>query len=142
MQFLLAFVSALATIASVANAKPIVLERDAANTAVSDIVVAPGFIEPAGGESYPVGSARTAEWDTSSIPAEAQNYTGSLYLGHSDGESSDEHLDISHPLAYGFRLTDGEVNYTIPANATALNSYFLVLVGDSGNKSPSFSITA
>lgn len=33
---------------------------------------------------------------------------------------------IAHPLAYGFKLIDGTVNYTVPSNATARPNYFLV----------------
>ncbi|KAI0032562.1 hypothetical protein K488DRAFT_17905, partial [Vararia minispora EC-137] len=107
---------------------------------VSDIVVTPSFVEPAGGESYPAGSNQVAMWSTESITGEAQNYTGVLYLGYATADSTSEHLDISHPLAYGFRLTDGQVEYTIPKNTTVRDTYFLVLVGDSGNTSPQFSI--
>ncbi|VDB91889.1 unnamed protein product [Peniophora sp. CBMAI 1063] len=146
MQF---FLTSLLTAAAAVTASP--LSRNYAQqharavvttTPISDVVVTPSFIAPAGGESYKAGSNQTASWDTSKIDEEAKDYTGVLYLGYSDGKSESENLDIAHPLAYGFKLTDGSVNYTIPANATERDSYFLALVGDSGNLSPKFTITA
>ncbi|KZV73716.1 hypothetical protein PENSPDRAFT_626973 [Peniophora sp. CONT] len=146
MQF---FLTAILAAASAVSASPLSRNyaqqhsRNVVTTSpISDVVVAPAFIAPTGGESYKIGTNQTASWDTSKIDEEAKDYTGVLYLGYADGDSSDEHLDVAHPLAYGFKLIDGTVNYTVPSNATARPNYFLVLVGDSGNVSPKFSITA
>jgi hypothetical protein len=96
MQLLPTFVTIFAAVASMVSAKPVVLVRDAVvGTPVSDIVVAPGFSNPTGGEIYQSGSAQVAQWETSTIPAEAQNYTGVLYLGYNTPDSPSENLDIS-----------------------------------------------
>lgn len=97
MQF---FLTALLAVAS-ATATP--LSRNYAqhdsravitSSPISDVVVTPSFIAPAGGESYASGSNQTATWDTSKIDEEAKDYTGVLYLGYSDGKSESENLDI------------------------------------------------
>ena len=95
------FATAILAAASAVTASP--LSRNYAqqhsrsvvtSTPISDVVVTPGFTAPTGGESYPIGSNQTAAWDTTKIDPEAKDYTGVLYLGYSDGESSNEHLDI------------------------------------------------
>ncbi|PPR07270.1 hypothetical protein CVT26_012430 [Gymnopilus dilepis] len=55
-------------------------------------------------------------------------------------ENNSENLDIAHPLATGFPLTTGSVKVVLPKNVTARDDYFVVLFGDSGNKSPKFKI--
>ncbi|KAI0322412.1 hypothetical protein OF83DRAFT_1037844, partial [Amylostereum chailletii] len=105
----------------------------------SNVVVTPTILSPAGDETYSVGSVQTIIWDTSKIPSEAQNYTGEVLLGYSETNSSSENLDIEHPLAVGFPLSAGQVNYTVP-DVEDRTTYFLVLLGDSGNKSPEFAI--
>jgi hypothetical protein len=93
MQLIPTFVTLVAAFASVASAKPVAVKRIA--KPIEDIVVTPTIIQPAGGEEFPVGSIQTAEWDTSAIPAEAANTTGTLLLGFTDDNSEGEHLDIS-----------------------------------------------
>ncbi|KAI0313935.1 hypothetical protein OF83DRAFT_1175205 [Amylostereum chailletii] len=146
MQFT-TLISALVAATSFVSASPIMLDNfiqvprgGAPASPVSDVVVTPMVTQPAGNETYTVASVQTAKWDTSQLNEDSKEYTGSLLLGYSESGSSSEHLDISHPLASGFKLKDGQVNYTIP-EVQDRNTYFVVLMGDSGNKSPEFSIT-
>ncbi|KAG1836723.1 hypothetical protein DFJ58DRAFT_817751, partial [Suillus subalutaceus] len=73
-------------------------------------------------------------WDTSSEPSEVTNPTGQVYLRQGDATQSS-------PIAYGFALSDGEVNVTIPYD-TIPGEYMIVLFGDSGNWSDEFPIDA
>lgn len=57
-----------------------------------------------------------------------------------DEKDPDEHLDYEHPLASGFKLTDGTRDIVIPDVVTR-NSYIFVLFGDSGNATPELTIT-
>jgi len=53
--------------------------------------------------------------------------------------SSNEHLDIKHPLATDFDIRQGKVPITVPSVKQG-NNYIVVLFGDSGNRSPTFRI--
>ncbi|TFY51917.1 hypothetical protein EVG20_g10782, partial [Dentipellis fragilis] len=110
-------------------------------TPVSLVVVAPHITSPTAGQVWKVGSSQNVTWDTSAIPATRQNSTGTLLLGYQDGLEGGEHLDIAHPLANYFPLSAGSVQVTVP-NVTARTDYIVVLIGDSGNASPEFSIQA
>ncbi|TFK39033.1 hypothetical protein BDQ12DRAFT_722880 [Crucibulum laeve] len=84
------------------------------------------------------GSSHNVTWETSKIPPEAINSTGMILLGHSGNNS--ENLDIDHPLATRFPINKGSVVVKIPADIEQRKDYFVVLFGDSGNKSPEFEI--
>jgi len=87
-----------------------------------------------------IGSEVTATWDTSNAPAEITNPTGTLFLGHLNGDGSGgENLDVDHPLANGFPLSQGKVSFEVP-NVKPRNNYIVVLMGDSGNASQKFKI--
>ncbi|KAF8336744.1 hypothetical protein F5887DRAFT_565197 [Amanita rubescens] len=104
------------------------------------LVFDPTITSPAAGNQWVMGQTYNATWVTSNIPSELQNATSFILLGHSGNNS--ENLDIKHPLATGFRLLDGWVNITIPLAVDPRDDYFIVLFGDSGNTSPSFSIVS
>ncbi|EIN12913.1 hypothetical protein PUNSTDRAFT_82382 [Punctularia strigosozonata HHB-11173 SS5] len=104
-----------------------------------DIVFTPTITDPTAVTTWAVGSNQTVTWDTSKIPAEAQNSTGVLLLGYQQSDDDSEHLDIAHPLAAQFPISAGSVAVTVP-NVTTRNDYIVVLIGDSGNKSPKFTI--
>lgn len=103
-------------------------------------VWAPPIITPNKSTVWCVGSKVTATWDTSKPPAQITDPTGTLFLGHlnSDG-SGGENLDVDHPLADGFRLDKGKVSFQVP-HVKSNSNYILVLMGDSGNASPKFTI--
>ncbi|KAJ6508523.1 hypothetical protein C8R45DRAFT_445956 [Mycena sanguinolenta] len=59
--------------------------------------------------------------------------------GFSCGTSSNEHLDLDHPLAEGFDIQDGNRTIRVP-NVPPRDNYIVVLMGSSGNRSPEFKI--
>jgi len=132
MQFFTLLLSALALAAST-TASPIdIAKRNA------DIVVTPTVFSPRKGSVWTVGSKQVVQWQTSRIP-EGLNNTGEILLGYNNGTPS-ENLDVDHPLAQNFKLAAGRQTITIP-NVPHGSQYFVVLVGDSGNKSPYFTIS-
>jgi len=133
MQFVVALLSALALAVSTTATPVHVAERSEL------IVVRPPLTEPVQGDTWPIGTNQTVCWDTSEIPPIAQNYMGTVYLGYYVNGTSSENLYIDNPLAKGFLLTDGSVSVTVPQVPSG-DSYFVVLVGDSDNKSGTFSI--
>lgn len=76
---------------------------------------------------------------TDDIPAEAKDYTGVVKLGYepANGEGG---LNLKKTLAKDFKLTDNEVSVTIPEDQEERTDYIIVLMGDSGNASPHFTI--
>ncbi|EPQ50989.1 hypothetical protein GLOTRDRAFT_112513 [Gloeophyllum trabeum ATCC 11539] len=99
----------------------------------------PPVTSPTSGTVWNVGETQTITWDTSSKPAQVTSYTGKAVLGYLDPSSPGEHLFLDSPLASGFNLTDGKVQITVP-DVPARSTYIVVLMGDSGNASPQFTI--
>jgi len=137
MQFFTALLSALVLAVST-NATPVhVAER----TDLTElIVVVPQITSPVQGDIWRVNSTQTVTWNTSNIPESGKNNTGHILLGYVDGNSTSENLDFIHPLAAGFLLTAGCQNVTVP-DVLPRTTYMIILLGDSGNTSPEFSIT-
>ncbi|KAI0057794.1 hypothetical protein BV25DRAFT_1830710 [Artomyces pyxidatus] len=106
---------------------------------VSDIVVSPSVTSPVAGAVWNIGTHQTVTWDTSAIPAANVNNTGLILLGYTTANSTSENLDINNPLASGFPIGQGSQVVTVPKVAPG-TEYFVVLFGDSGNKSPAFKI--
>ncbi|KAF8158533.1 hypothetical protein B0H34DRAFT_463300 [Crassisporium funariophilum] len=102
------------------------------------IVFSPHIISPKASVAWPRGSRQVVRWNTTGIPTQNAAATGLVLLGYS--ENGSENLDIDHPLASGFHITAGAVNVTMPKGIPARDNYFVVLFGDSGNKSPKFKI--
>ncbi|KAI0248623.1 hypothetical protein BJV78DRAFT_778497 [Lactifluus subvellereus] len=132
MQFLTTLLSALALAAST-TASPI---SDPKRSEL--VVVSPTITSPHAGDSWPVGSNQNVTWDTSNIPPDGKNNTGTIVLGYDDGSGS-ENLDFENPLATGFLLMAGSQQVKVPY-VQYRSTYFVVLFGDSGNKSPEFTI--
>ncbi|KAF5315420.1 hypothetical protein D9619_007420 [Psilocybe cf. subviscida] len=103
-------------------------------------VITPKITSPTKDSVWPVGSTQTVTWDTSDFPPVSQitNIIGKVILGFDENDSLN--LDFEHPLASNFNLTDGSVKLTVP-DVQPRDDYLIVLFGDSGNTSPSFSIT-
>ncbi|KAH6916809.1 hypothetical protein BKA70DRAFT_312961 [Coprinopsis sp. MPI-PUGE-AT-0042] len=103
-------------------------------------VVAPPIIKPDATSVWPIGTVQEVTWDTSKLPPDNQitNPRGRILLGRDTGDSLN--LDIDHPLAEGFHIRQGRINITVP-NVTPRPDYLIVLMGNSGNTSPSFAIT-
>ncbi|KAJ3544403.1 hypothetical protein NM688_g5749 [Phlebia brevispora] len=100
-------------------------------------VWAPPITSPTAASVWPIGSTQNVTWDTSNKPAQVTNPNGLLVLSK-DGLLDDGR---SNPLAANFPLTQGWVLVTVP-EVTPGNDYAVVLIGDSGNDSPQFSIIA
>ncbi|KAF8488659.1 hypothetical protein F5888DRAFT_1622238 [Russula emetica] len=120
-----------------ASAAPIVLsslsERD---------VWAPPVINPTTGTIWKIGSDQTVTWDTSNPPSQVTNPIGTLLLGYLNADGSGgENLDVDNPLAQNFQLAAGSVTITVP-KVEPNDNYIVALIGDSGNISNEFTITA
>ncbi|KAJ7505130.1 hypothetical protein B0H11DRAFT_2186623 [Mycena galericulata] len=95
-------------------------------------VYAPPITNPTSSSVWTVGEVETVTWNATGIPA---GVTGQIQLGYLT--PGNEHLSVI--LASGFNLTDEKVNVTVPAVVSRTN-YIVVLFGDSGNISPTFTI--
>jgi len=129
------FTTVLAAVAA-ASAASLHLSR-----ATLDVIDLP-VVHPAAGDVWHVGDVQTVTWDTAPLPSNEQDKTGMILLGfynHTSTDPTNEHLDTQNPLANGFLLSAGQINVTVP-DKPELDSYFLVLFGDSGNTSGEFTI--
>jgi len=129
------FTTVLAAVAA-ASAASIHLGR-----AQLDVIDLP-IVHPAAGAVWHAGDVQTVTWDTAPLPPSQQSQVGLILLGyynHTSADAQNEHLDIENPLASNFLLSAGQINVTVP-NKPELDSYFLVLFGDSGNVSGEFTI--
>ncbi|KAI0917120.1 hypothetical protein AcW1_007601 [Taiwanofungus camphoratus] len=101
-------------------------------------VYIPVITDPHASTVWTIGSRAEVTWDVSSIPSGLTDFTGKIVLGYLD-KGTDEHLDLDNPLAEGFNITEGHVEVEVP-NVSPSNEYIVVLFGDSGNRSPTFTI--
>ncbi|KAK0188062.1 hypothetical protein F5146DRAFT_740583 [Armillaria mellea] len=106
---------------------------------ISRDVISPPITSPTAGAVWTVGQTVTVTWNTTVIPPASQvtNPIGKIVLGHQANDSLN--LDLDHPLASNFQLTDGQVDITVP-DVEPRDDYIIVLFGDSGNTSPEFTI--
>ncbi|OBZ78627.1 hypothetical protein A0H81_00785 [Grifola frondosa] len=112
------------------------------STKVARDVWAPKITEPNTATVWNIGSKVKVSWDVTHPPEHVTNYNGKLLLGYLDSsDDSNENLDYKNPLAEGFNLTKGHVVVKVP-NVSPSNDYIVVLMGDSGNRSPTFTITS
>ncbi|KAH0586552.1 hypothetical protein H2248_007778 [Termitomyces sp. 'cryptogamus'] len=102
------------------------------------LVFNPRIISPEAGVIWVPGTAHNVTWDTSDIPNERQGTTGLILLGYNGTYS--ENLDITHPLASSFPIKRGHTLVTLPKNTKFRDDYFIVLFGDSGNRSHKFKV--
>ncbi|SAM05746.1 hypothetical protein [Absidia glauca] len=107
------------------------------------LVLNPKITSPTAESKWRAGDQRTITWDTENvvggpIPAD---YTGVIKLGYLDPKDSpNEHLYWE--LASGFPLNKGSQSVTLPQDLETRRTYIIVLMGNSGNASPEFTITA
>lgn len=104
-------------------------------------VVSPPILKPDASSVWPIGTSQEVVWDITGLPASDEQITnrfGRIILGRDTGDSLN--LDIENPLASGFSIRLGRINVTVP-NVPPRNDYLIVLMGNSGNTSPSFAIT-
>ncbi|KIL61384.1 hypothetical protein M378DRAFT_199551 [Amanita muscaria Koide BX008] len=102
-------------------------------------VVDPPVTAPNASTVWTAGSTQLVVWDTSKLPPYNQitNKVGTVVLGFLD--SNGENLMLDKPLAKGFNITQGSIQVVVP-NVQTRTNYIIVLMGDSGNASPTFSI--
>ncbi|KAI0072720.1 hypothetical protein K474DRAFT_1667497 [Panus rudis PR-1116 ss-1] len=101
-------------------------------------VWSPMIADPKGSTVWVRGTSASVKWDTRDPPDQITNPIGRVVLGYLlDGEN--EHLDLDNPLAEGFDLEKGSVKFKVPYVEPG-NEYIVVLFGDSGNRSPTFTI--
>ncbi|EKM50800.1 uncharacterized protein PHACADRAFT_104481 [Phanerochaete carnosa HHB-10118-sp] len=93
----------------------------------------PTITSPTAGVRWLPGDTHNITWDTSNAPADISE--GSQVVLAKGGV-----LDSANPLAQGFDLRAGFVPVTIPVDTIAGDDYAIVLFGDSGNLSPTFTI--
>ncbi|KAJ7367100.1 hypothetical protein B0H14DRAFT_82454 [Mycena olivaceomarginata] len=103
-------------------------------------VYSPPITSPDASTRWVRGTEVTVTWSTSNMPQSVTNPKGTLLLGYLEEGSSNEHLDLDHPLAEGFDIRDGHRTIRVPDAATPRDNYIVVLMGDSGNASPKFTI--
>ncbi|KAI9494647.1 hypothetical protein BDB00DRAFT_817669 [Zychaea mexicana] len=110
-------------------------------TAASAIVWNPEITTPNSGTKWRAGESYTVQWKPSingeNIP---EGVNGMIKLGYLEDGSINEHLYWD--LASGFPLNKGAQSITLPADLETKTSYIVVLMGDSGNASPKFTIKA
>ncbi|KAH9480200.1 hypothetical protein JR316_0006798 [Psilocybe cubensis] len=102
-------------------------------------VYSPNITNPTGRTVWIGGTDVVVTWDHDDMPAKPANPKGTLLLGYLDDGSEDEHLDVEHPLAADFDLKKGFVTFKCP-EVVEREQYIVVLVGNSGNRSPTFKI--
>ncbi|KAF9528984.1 hypothetical protein CPB83DRAFT_293202 [Crepidotus variabilis] len=96
-------------------------------------VYAPPITYPTAGVTWTSGETHTVTWDTSNAPTQITNPIGRIYLRKGD-------YTTPLILASNFSILDGSAQITVP-NVVEGSDYVLVLFGDSGNWSPTFTIT-
>ncbi|KAJ7781763.1 hypothetical protein DFH07DRAFT_728634 [Mycena maculata] len=102
-------------------------------------VYSPPIVKPDSSTKWARGAEVDVTWSTSNAPASITNRNGTILLGHLEPGSPGEHLDLDNPLATGFDILDGHHTVTVP-NVPSGTNYIIVLMGDSGNRSPEFTI--
>ncbi|KAK0187941.1 hypothetical protein F5146DRAFT_1226310 [Armillaria mellea] len=103
-------------------------------------VFSPKITNPTAGTTWFKDSHVNVMWDTSNAPQNLTNTKGKLVLGFMNDQDGNEHLDMQNPLAEGFDIFAGTVSFRVP-DVTPGQDYIVVLFGDSGNRSPRFSIS-
>ncbi|KAF8914889.1 hypothetical protein CPB85DRAFT_1433370 [Mucidula mucida] len=93
-----------------------------------------------GDKAWVSNERRNVTWSVDDIPPEKRNDTGKVVLGHWDMDGQNENLNYTHPIARDFPLITGWIECTMPPHVPSGNQYFVVLFGDSGNTSPTFSV--
>ncbi|KAK0501607.1 hypothetical protein EDD18DRAFT_742501 [Armillaria luteobubalina] len=123
MKFMLPTTTMLFALVASVVATPIHIARD---------VYDPHITSPNANTVWIVNTTQTVTWDTSNPPAQITNPIGSILL-RKDGFTF-------LTLASGFDILLGKFEVTVP-DVTKSSKYIVVLMGDSGNFSPEFTIT-
>ncbi|SAM02294.1 hypothetical protein [Absidia glauca] len=107
------------------------------------IVLNPQITSPSADTKWRAGDTRTVTWDTENVTGGPipEGMKGTIKLGYLDPKDGpNEHLNWD--LGSGFDLNKGSFVVTLPSELETKRTYIIVLMGDSGNASPQFTITA
>ncbi|KAF8919069.1 hypothetical protein CPB85DRAFT_951941 [Mucidula mucida] len=96
-------------------------------------VFVPPILYPNSSTVWKAGSTHSVT-DASNPPKSITNDQGVIMLVNPDGK-----LQFKNPLAKGFNIMNGKQDVQVPAD-TVPGNYSIVLFGDSGNRSPQFTI--
>ncbi|TCD69261.1 hypothetical protein EIP91_008196 [Steccherinum ochraceum] len=102
-------------------------------------VYSPRILDPRSTSVWVAGQSALVRWDTSDPPSSITNRNGKLVLGYMDEHTANEHLFLDQPLATNFDIMKGFQKVRVPQVPPG-NNYIVVLFGDSGNRSPEFTI--
>jgi len=101
-------------------------------------VWSPTVLYPHEGIVWRVGDHHSVVWSTNDPPAQITNTNGLVVLRSSRGFIKGPG-GLGEPLASNFSLFDGRVEIEVP-DVPGGDDYQVVLLGDSGNASPAFTI--
>ncbi|KAI9322637.1 hypothetical protein BX666DRAFT_1897114 [Dichotomocladium elegans] len=105
------------------------------------IVWNPTITTPNAATKWRAGQSYTVKWETTVLGEEIPDgVKGTIYLGYLEGDDYNEHLNWK--LASNFALNKGSQRITLPSDLPTRNSYIIVVMGDSGNASAKFRISA
>ncbi|CAO3668782.1 hypothetical protein G6F56_003954 [Rhizopus delemar] len=113
---------------------------------VQAIVINPTITTPNSSTKWRAGGSFVVKWATTyndgekdvAIPSTQKGYIKLGYL-----ESDDEYNEhLLWDLASDFNLDSGAQTITLPSDLETKRTYIIVLMGDSGNASPKFTIQA
>ncbi|KAI0034035.1 hypothetical protein K488DRAFT_11326, partial [Vararia minispora EC-137] len=96
-------------------------------------IFSPPILSPNATTVWTVGAVETVTWDTSNAPPVISNRAGVILRR--------DNVNLA-TLASGFDLRAGSVDVTVPTGIEAATDYQIILLGDSGNLSPDFTIVA
>jgi hypothetical protein len=113
---------------------------------VQAIVINPTITVPNANTKWRAGGTFVVKWETTyndgekqvAIPSAQKGYIKLGYLENDDPYN--EHL--LWDLASDFNLDSGAQSITLPSDLETKRTYIIVLMGDSGNASPKFTIRA
>ncbi|KAF8345856.1 hypothetical protein F5887DRAFT_1073936 [Amanita rubescens] len=95
----------------------------------------PPILYPKHTTIWAVGEKHHVVWNTTNPPEQITNTIGEVFLRKGDL------TDVNHPLAGNFSILLGRIEITVP-HVPPGHDYRIVLMGDSGNWSPEFTIIA
>ncbi|KAG8213958.1 hypothetical protein J3R82DRAFT_10707 [Butyriboletus roseoflavus] len=126
MFFFFFLLASICSLFSLVSALPVLSGRD---------VWVPQIITPNASTVWVAGSTYTVTWNISSEPSQVTNPQGKVYLRFGNATQTS-------PLVQDFPLSAAQVNVTIPLDTQPSTDWMVVLMGDSGNWSPPFTILA
>ncbi|KAI9033620.1 hypothetical protein CLU79DRAFT_806938 [Phycomyces nitens] len=106
---------------------------------VRAVVLNPHITVPNANTVWEAGESYDVTWNSiiDGTPIDP-SLNGTIKLGYLEGDDINEHLFWT--LASGFPLSTGSQSVVLPDSLVTRSSYIIVLMGDSGNASPQFTI--